>query len=1128
MYSTSYRELEVKLKDFIKKYYLQKIIKGILSLGLIFIPIYLITTTLEYNFYFNPQIRTLIFWGGLVLFLALFSYWILIPAFYLFNVKKQLDQKQAANIIGNHFPEIQDKLTNVLMLKEMHTDHQSNDLILASIEQKAKNLKIVKFSEAIDWARNRKLLKYVSIPAVLLLLIGLIFPTFLSESTNRLIHYNQIFEKKAPFDFVLLSKSLKVYQYNDIEISAKFEGKNIPTQMSILVDGISQKMSETSKGIYSIKLPSIAKKTPFRLESVGFYSPEYVIDILPKPILNSTEIEIYPPAYTLLPHTTQKDIGDISAPEGSTIVWKFKTDHIDALNIVMGGLKYPAQKFSNGFGLKKSLLNIQQYTIQYTNHSSDKIDSLSYAVSLTPDAHPNIFVQEFNDSIQGIKYYAGDVSDDYKVVKLQVVIEAPNKRTHYDIPFTSAKNSSFSFSMRKLVAQYPKGSKLNYYFLVWDNDAVHGSKSTKSDMFTYQVLTDRQVEKQIDAQSNEIKNDLSKAIESAKKFQKETEDLKKKMLEKKNLDYNDKKQVENLLEKQKELQKQLEQTKEELKRNFDKKNNLTEQEKNILEKQKLLEELLEQIKNPELNQLLQKMEEMLQKMDKNELLNQMEKMDEKNDKLEKELDRMLNLYKNLDYQQKVNDAIDKLDQLAKDQERLSKESEMDKNTLEKQKELGQKTEEIKQDIDKLKKMSEELKKGAKEDLEEALQDIKDAEKDMDKAEEELKDNDKKEGSKNQKSASEKLEKSKSKLNKLKKKQKKKEKAEDARMMRRLLENIVYLSFEQEKLIDLSAKISTQSPSYPKLFQTQQKLKEDFAMVEDSLYKLAARQSVVKKMIFEEVDKINSNTKSAIKYLTDRNPQIAISKEQFAMASYNNLGLMISESLKKMQEEEDENESDIEGGEMCDNPKPSKKKGKPSAMKLAQMQQQLNEQMENLKKQMEGKKDGKMGKDGKEGKEGQFGKDGNSGQNGDKGMNEQIAKIAAQQQAIRNALKQLENSKNQPDKSGKKPLGNQLEDAMKKMEQTEKELVNKQFYNEMLKRQKDIEVKLLEAAKAERQQDEEKERESKSTQDIVPPLPPELQKYLDKKRELSNQQKKEPVGLTPYFKSLVEKYYKLIR
>ena len=137
-----------------------------------------------------------------------------------------------------------------------------------------------------------------------------------------------------------------------------------------------------------------------------------------------------------------------------------------------------------------------------------------------------------------------------------------------------------------------------------------------------------------------------------------------------------------------------------------------------------------------------------------------------------------------------------------------------------------------------------------------------------------------------------------------------------------------------------------------ILKKEQKIKEDFKLVEDTLYKIASRQAKIRKFIFEEVDKVNSNTDLSIKRLVDRRIDLAISNEQFTMSAYNKLGLMLSESLKNMQDEdEDENSSDSD--QQCDNPKPGKKKSM-SLEKLGEMQQQLNDQMEQLQKKMKEK------------------------------------------------------------------------------------------------------------------------------------------------------------------------------
>jgi hypothetical protein len=356
------------------------------------------------------------------------------------------------------------------------------------------------------------------------------------------------------------------------------------------------------------------------------------------------------------------------------------------------------------------------------------------------------------------------------------------------------------------------------------------------------------------------------------------------------------------------------------------------------------------------------------------------------------------------------------------------------------------------------------------------------------------------------------------------------------MMRRLLENVIFLSFEQEKILEKTKTTSIQSPSYLKLIQHQQKLKEDFKLVEDTLYKIASRQVKIRKFIFEEVDKVNNNTDLAIKRLVDRRIDLAISNEQFTMSAYNKLGLMLSESLKNMQEEDEDEKDSPESDQQCDNPKKGKKKKKSMSLeKLGEMQQQLNEQMEKLQQQMK-EKSQKPGKDGKPQnpngqqpgeQQGQSGQQ--KGQNGKDGKEAaEFAKIAAQQQAIRNLLKKIEEQSNGPDKSGKKPFGNELKDAMDKMNQTEKDLVNKRFYDEMMRRQREIQIKLLESAKAEREQDEETRRESERAKNVKPDMPQELKQYLENKKQNEAQIQRTPVGLTPYFKSLSEKYFQLIK
>ena len=123
-----------KLNAFVKKYYLNQLIKGgiyMLSVLLIF---FLLFSIIEYFSSFGVSGRTFLFWSYITITIIVFIKLLFMPMLHLFKIGKTIKHKDAAKIIGKHFPEIDDKLLNILELYEI-TDLE-NELITASINQK--------------------------------------------------------------------------------------------------------------------------------------------------------------------------------------------------------------------------------------------------------------------------------------------------------------------------------------------------------------------------------------------------------------------------------------------------------------------------------------------------------------------------------------------------------------------------------------------------------------------------------------------------------------------------------------------------------------------------------------------------------------------------------------------------------------------------------------------------------------------------------------------------------------------------------------------------------------------------------------------------------------------------------
>ncbi len=159
-----------KLNRFTRKYYTRMLVKGLvlfIALGLLF---FFAVMGVEYFLWLDSRGRFLL----LLVFIGVEGYllfrYILTPLFYLFKLRQGISNKQASLLIGKHFPEVGDKLYNLLDLAE---DKDQSELLLASIEQRSENMDVIPFAKAVDFRENLQYIKYLVLPVLLFGLIWL-------------------------------------------------------------------------------------------------------------------------------------------------------------------------------------------------------------------------------------------------------------------------------------------------------------------------------------------------------------------------------------------------------------------------------------------------------------------------------------------------------------------------------------------------------------------------------------------------------------------------------------------------------------------------------------------------------------------------------------------------------------------------------------------------------------------------------------------------------------------------------------------------------------------------------------------------------------------------------------------
>ena len=1102
----------LKLEQFIKKYYTNELLRGsifFIGIGLLY---FLITLSIEYFFWLKPNSRTLLFWTFIVVELFLLLRFILFPISKLFKLQNGINYDDASKIIGNHFSEVGDKLTNFLQLSQ---DSNSSELLLASIDQKAKTLQPIPFVKAINFSKNKK---YAPIALIPLLFFAFFYITgysnFISQSLNRVVHYKQQFLPPAPFEFQVVNSNLQTEQNQDFVLKVKTVGKVVPENTMIFIGEESYFMETTKPGEFQFVIAKPKANLEFHLEANEVVSNDYELNVVTVPTIANFEMVLNFPSYLNKKAEVIKGTGNAVVPEGTKVTWRMNTVATQKVEWQNEAAKYSFSKNENQFLLSKSIIQNINYQIVTSNSKIQNYEKLNYQITVVKDQFPAISVGNAPDSLKIDKsFLLGQVSDDYGLSMLQVVYYPKDKPTSAKKATIAVKRDVYDQFVFAFPSNLPveEGVSYEYYFEIFDNDAFHNYKSTKSSVFSNRIATQSEKEDQLLQQQNDNINAMEKSLKTQDKQLNEMEKLQKMGKEKDNLEFKEQQKVEDFLNKQKQQDELMKNFAEKMKENLDKVK--TEKKDEVKE---LLKDRLDKVEKDleKNNKLLEELQKLNEKLQKEELFDKMDKLKQQSKNQTKSLQQLVELTKKYYVEKKAEQIADKLDKLSEKQDKLAEDDK--ENSAEKQNEINKEFDKIQEELKELEKDNKELK--APVDLPNTDDKEKSIDEDLKKASDQLQKKSKEGAKPKQKSASKKMKQMSQDMQSSMEMGELEQMEEDVAMLRQILDNLLAYSFSQESVMGQFKGLKRGSPSFNKNLKIQQDLKQEFKHVDDSLFALSLRNPKLSEGVTAEVGNVQYNIEKSLETLAEADVFKGVSYQQFAISASNKLADMLASLLNNMQMSMQMSGS----GKGKGKPSPGKGSGGESQLPdIIKKQGDLEKKMKDGMKPgdkpgnkpgqkpgekpgdgKEGGKDGKgtQGKDGKSGSgsSGQGDSDGENGQDGE-GDAKAIMEIYKEQQQLRESLQK------ELDKQG---IGNQGKSALEQMKQIEKQLLNKGFNNEVLQKILNVKYELLKLEKAVQQQGEEKKRQAETSKkdftNTATALPARLQEYINSVEILNRQ------------------------
>ncbi len=1185
--TTNYEAFIAQLDAFTDRYYGYEIRKGILRSAAALLLLFLLMAAAESLFFFgggaeagaasgsSSAVRTFLFWLYVTAGAGIVVWQVGLPLWKRLGGGARMSRKEAARLLSAHFPDLDDRLCNVLELKEISDN--TPVLTAAAIEQISAGFRTYRFSSVFKPAQLRPLWFLLGVPLLLTLAAACFFPSVLGGSSKRLMHPRQTFVRQFPFSIHLKDSVLTVPYGERYLLEAVAEGDWLPSALTVWVEadeaasgsGFRADCRTVAAGRYTYAFEPLYKDVVFRLTAGRFVSQPYRLRVVPPAVLTSLTLDLIYPAYTALsPRRIEavSELAETGLPYGTRMRWRMVWAEADGLEVVTEALdaeapettvraarRGPAADSGLAFLYETQALGSARYKFVPRASSYRRADTVICRTEVWPDRYPRIEAAGTVPPAEAAGLYEsilqGEISDDYGFYSLLFrVKDEDGKPIYTDTLFHGGAGSSgqpaspsghaklffsengrwarFVYGVTPDVWALPPGVSVFYELEVRDNDPYGGYKAAVSRAFAYRVAEADEAQQQWREQHEQLARALDSVSAGQAAFSEQFRDIGRSLLENAGWEWSDRQKVERMIAEQRA---QMEAYREavqalEQQRRADK----TEYSDELREQERQLEELMSQLWNEEALQKLQQIEEWLQEnAPKEKVVEALEQWQEEHRDLVRNWERNKEIYKRLEFEKGLQKMTADLQTLAEDQRDLQTQTEQAAEggrplsdsaataLAEEQAALNRRYDEMRRTLESLDRQNDALKRPFPFELPSDL--MEDVGSQMQQAGDALQQNRPKAAASPQQKASEGLQALSRNMAEQQAAMQANQDAEDAEYLRLLLKEIVRLSFEQEDLMGLLQRMEVSDPRYATVIRRQSRLNRDVTQVEDSIRALSVRQPQIAVHTQGVLKHLRWDSQKALADLLMMNTTVYRyyrTQNRQAEAAQQRAMNGLNELALLLSESLDQMQMSL-------SMQGSGGKGQPQAGAGA---------AESGAEPQAGSEPGEDGGQPKPG-EGPSLREMQESLNrglealqkameGQQVSSEAFMRAAAQQEMIRRALqKQMEEMKRQ----GGKAQGD-LQRVLGDMERTERELVHKTVTPQMLLRQQQIATRLLEAENAELKREKEERRESKEGREMGP-FRIEDWKFEEEDllRSREGLQQKMP-PLHPLLKQKVEKYF----
>lgn len=1041
-----------------------------------------------------------------------------------------LSDEALAARAGRRYPEISDRLSALLDLASGRASEAPAPLLEGALEMLGREVEPVPFERLEDLGPARRAAPLAAAPLVGVLLFGLAAPAAFTGALGRLFAPSEHFAPPAPFALHVEPGDVELLRGADLEIAARARGRSLPAGAVLRLRREGEARSEAlrlgpdSAGVFRHTLANVRASLRYRVEAEGVESRWFEASVASRPAVQGLQLTLRPPAYTgLPPQRLEANVGDVAALPGTEVTVRATTGGEPARSahlVFEGGAEAPMElagtRASGAFTVRAD----DRYHLRLVGENGhESADPITHTVQVLTDAPPQIRLlapgdADLSDALQTT--LRARITDDFGFARLRLRWRRAGAEhasedafEALEIPLTDPRlldqDVEHFWLLTSTGAALRPGEALEYFLEVWDNDTVSGPKRARTPTHTLRLPSLSEQYEQLDEAKSETTEGLEDVRRDADEARQHFEELRDELRRKQDADWEDRRQIESLIDRHEQLEQHLEQSAEQMQEVLDqmRQHDLVSEE--TLRMYEELQRVIEEIKTPELLEALQKLQEAMQNLDPEQMMEALENFEFNEQSFRDRLERALELLERMEVAQKLDEAARRAEDLARREEALQEqtgrleEQQGDLSQQESQAEqdrLAQEQEAARQDAEALEEMMEQLRekmeqmRGApKDEMEQMLDEMQGLPQQMQENAEQLQMNQLQDAQQGQEQMQRQLRRLQQQMQEMQIQMSGQQNQANTAALRRTLDDVLTLSYQQEDLRAETAPQPGDSPALRASAQRQVELSAGLATVSDTLRALSRQIPEMDTQVQRRVGESLREMGRAVETLTERSVPQAAGHQKASMAHLNDLALLLADLLDQM----------MEGAGSGSGGEPSMQQLLDQLQQMSGEQQQLNQQLQEFLNATQGQR---LTQD----------------QQG------RLEQLRQQQEALRQQLEEMARS-GELDAQGR----SQLQRIAEEMEEVARQMEGGRLGRETVRRQEEILHRLLEARESIHERGRRPERESRPGQDMPrrerpPELPPPDE--IDRlRRDLIRALES---GYAPDYQELIKRYFELLQ